>query len=201
MEGMRGRCVVRPPRHAVQSPLGARSVPGLGRHRPSRAPSRPTTSPGGSVRPPAGLTDIRAAVFRCWHWRTPPVPNRYAAPGPEENMVPNSFRPSHPREKDPQPKGKGEKERARYHLSSSVCTMSACRLASPTAPRAGLGAAPTGDTRHRETRHAHAGAEKKAGETKTETDGRVSSSHTHRGRGVRQRAAGDTVSRSRCHAI
>lgn len=34
MEGMRGRCVVRPPRHAVQSPLGARSVPGLGRHRP-----------------------------------------------------------------------------------------------------------------------------------------------------------------------
>lgn len=130
---MRGRCVVRPPRNAVQSLLGARSVPGLGRHRPSRPPSRPSPSPGGSVRLPAGLTDIRAAVFRRWHWRIP-VTNRHAAPGPKEkHRYPTPPERSHPREKRRQPKGKGEKGRGLYNLSSSVCTMFPCRFASPTA--------------------------------------------------------------------
>lgn len=121
MEGMRGRCVVRPPRPAVQSPLGARSVPGLGRHRPSRPPSRPSPSPGGSVRLPAGLTDIRAAVFRRWHWRIP-VANRDAAPEPEENIG-TQLRPDgviHARKTATQRQGRAPILVGLYHVPLSV---------------------------------------------------------------------------------
>lgn len=167
----------------------------IGPPSPLSAPSSPSPSPGGSVRLPAGLTDIRAAVFRRWHWRIPRGQQGRRPWARRKHRYPTPSGRSHPREKDGNPKAR----ESTYPRRPVPCPLAGSLPRLP--PEPDWVAAPTGDTRHRETRHAHAGAEKKAGETRSETDGRVSSSHTHRGRGVRQRRAGDTVSRSWCHAI
>lgn len=107
--------------------------------------SRPSPSPGGSVRLPAGLTDIRAAVFRRWHWRIPSGPwarrkHRYPTPSGR----------SHPREKDGNPKA-----RERRGADCTTCPRRSvpCPVAGSLPrlpPRAGLGRST--DRRHKTSR-------------------------------------------------